>query len=97
MALSFGSKPSAKVHSPLEKGNHPELDTSQFLDAQGTQKYQSLIGALQWAISLGRLDVNTAAMTMLSFREEPKKAHIDRDKRIYYLINFKHATIRIRT
>ena len=33
--------------------------------------YQSLLGALQWAVSLGRLDVNTAVMTMASFRVEP--------------------------
>ena len=32
----FGSKPSAKVHLPLEKGDHPELDTSEFLDAEDT-------------------------------------------------------------
>ena len=94
----FGHKPSNKIHSPLEKGDHPELDTSEFLDQDGIQKYQSLLGALQWAVSLGRLDVNTAVMTMASFRVEPRKGHMDRVKRIYsYLSKFKHATIRIRT
>ena len=29
----FGCKENTKVHSPLEKGDHPELDTSDFLDA----------------------------------------------------------------
>jgi hypothetical protein len=33
----FGEKPSTKVHSPLEKGNHPELDTSELLDQTGVQ------------------------------------------------------------
>ena len=95
---TFGHKPSNKVHSPLEKGDHPELDTSEFLDQDGIQKYQSLLGALQWAVSLGRLDVNTAVMTMSSFRVEPRKGHMDRVKRIYsYLSKFRHATIRIRT
>jgi hypothetical protein len=28
----FGEKPSTMVHSPLEKGDHPELDTSELLD-----------------------------------------------------------------
>ena len=78
----FGHKPSNKIHSPLEKGDHPELDTSEFLNQDGIQKYQSLLGALQWAVSLGRLDVNTAVMTMASFRVEPKKGHMDRVKRI---------------
>ena len=39
----FRSKPSAKVHSPLEKSDHLELDTSEFLDAEETQKYCLLL------------------------------------------------------
>jgi hypothetical protein len=42
----FGSKPKTNVLSPLEKGDHPEIDTSDFLDAAGIQQYQSLIGQL---------------------------------------------------
>ena len=42
----FGEKPSAKMYSPLEKGDHPELDDSELLDAIGIQNYQSLIGSL---------------------------------------------------
>ena len=63
----FGEKPSAKMYSPLEKGDHPELDDSELLDATGIQQYQSLIGSLQWAISLGRFDIATAVMSMSSF------------------------------
>jgi hypothetical protein len=48
----FGEKLSFKVHSPLEKGDHPELDTSELLDQTGVQQYQLLFGSLQWAISL---------------------------------------------
>jgi hypothetical protein len=36
----FGEKPSTKVHSLLEKGNHPELDTSELLDQTGVQQLQ---------------------------------------------------------
>jgi hypothetical protein len=45
----FGEKPTTKVHSPLEKGDHPELDTLELLDQTGVQQYQLLIGSLQWA------------------------------------------------
>ena len=38
----FGEKPH-KYKSPLEKGDHPELDESDFLDEQGIAHYQSLI------------------------------------------------------
>jgi hypothetical protein len=43
--------------SPLEKGDHLETDTSEELDANGIKMYQSLIGSLQWAVSLGRFDI----------------------------------------
>ena len=44
----FHHKPSQKVTSPLEKGDHPELDASPFLDETDTMVmvYQSLIGAM---------------------------------------------------
>ena len=67
----FGEKPSAKMYSPLEKGDCPELDDSELLDADGVQQYQSLIGSMQWAISLGRFDIATAVMSMSSFQTAP--------------------------
>ena len=42
----FGEKPS-KVVTPLKKNDHPEMDSSEFLDTDGIKKYQSMIGALQ--------------------------------------------------
>jgi hypothetical protein len=94
----FGEKPTTKFTSPLEKGDHPELDTSELLDDQGVQHYQSLIGSLQWAISLGRFDICTAVMTMSGFRSCPRRGHLDRAKRICcYLAKMRHSTIRFRT
>jgi hypothetical protein len=94
----FGSAPSQKVQSPLEKGDHPELDDSPLLDGDGMAKYQSLIGTLQWTITLGRFDIATAVMTMSGFRAAPREGHLDRVKRICgYLAKFRNACIRIRT
>lgn len=39
----FGEKPKTQCKSLLEKGNHPETDTSDPLDAKGIQQYQSMI------------------------------------------------------
>jgi hypothetical protein len=50
----FGTKPHTRVTSPLEKNDHPETDDLELLDKVGIQRYQSLIGSLQWAVSLGR-------------------------------------------
>ena len=44
---------------PLEKGDHPELDDTELLDKSGIEQYQSLLGSLQWAISLGCFDSAT--------------------------------------
>ena len=94
----FGEKPKQNVPSPLEKGDHPELDTSELLDSQGITIYQSLIGSLQWAVSIGRFDIHTAVMTLSGFRVAPRRGHLDRAKRVCgYLSKMKHAAIRIRT
>jgi len=94
----FGENPSTKYRSPLEPGDHPELDTSDFLDLEGIQRYQSLIGSLQWLISIGRFDVQVAVMTLSSFRAAPRLGHMERARRIVgYVANFKDAAIRIRT
>ena len=37
----------SKYQSPLREGDHPELDTSEFLCEDNTQKYQSLIGSMK--------------------------------------------------
>ena len=94
----YGENPSRKCNSPLEKGDHPELDESELLDDDGIHQYQSLIGSLQWAISLGRFDVATAVMSMSSFRVAPRVGHIERVKRICgYIYKFKEGCIRVRT
>jgi hypothetical protein len=94
----FGCSPPHHALSPLEKGDHPELDVSDLLDEEGIQQYQSLIGSLQWAVSLGRMDIATAVMTMSSFRAAPRVGHLERVKRIIgYLSKMRHGAIRIRT
>jgi hypothetical protein len=39
----FGEKAKLNVYSPLEKGDHPELDSTEFLGMDGMQRYQSLL------------------------------------------------------
>jgi hypothetical protein len=72
----FGKSPSHRSQSPLESNNHPEIDSSEFLE-DDIQKYQSLIGAMQWAISIGRFDIAVHFMTMSSFRASPHHGHLE--------------------
>jgi len=84
--------------SLLTTGDHPELDTSELLNKDDQKIYQSLIGALQWVIQIGRFDIQTAVMTLSRFHAMPKQGHLDRVKRIHgYLSKLRHATIKIRT
>jgi len=93
----FGQLPK-KASSPLPKGCHPELDTTDLLDFQEQKIYQSLIGALQWVIQIGRFDVCTAVMTLSRFRAAPRKGHLELVKRVHgYLSHMRHGKIRIRT
>ena len=80
--------------SPLKKGDHPEIDNSEFLNNDNVQVYQLLIGAMQWAVSIGHFDISTAVMTMSGFRAQPCHGHLDHIKHIYgYLHKMKDAEI----
>jgi hypothetical protein len=93
----YGEKP-RKASSPLEQNDHPEMDNSPFLGQDETQQFQSLIGAMQWAVSIGRLDIATAVMSLSSFRAMPRRGHLERAKQIYgYLRKMKEARIRVLT
>jgi hypothetical protein len=53
---------------------------------------------MQWTISLGRLDICTAIMTLSSFNDAPRVWHLFRAKRVIgYLNRFKDGVIRFRT
>ena len=48
---TFGEMPK-KYSSPMEKNDSPELDDSALLGPDDIKKHQSIIGALQWCITL---------------------------------------------
>ena len=78
----FGSLPK-KCSCPIQKDDNLELDTSPELDEDGKRQYQSVIGALQWCITLGRFDKAISVMALSSFHVAPHWGHLERAKRIY--------------
>jgi hypothetical protein len=53
---------------------------------------------MQWAVSIGRLDIVTAVMSLSSFRTMPRRGHLERAKRIYgYQRKMKGGRIRVLT
>ena len=92
----FGSLP-RKQSSPLTEGDHPELDISDLLDDDKRSLYMSLVGALQWAVTLGRFDIAYATMVMSRFRAEPRVGHMEHILHIYgYLRKYPDGRIRFR-
>ena len=77
----------SKLHKssryPLEQGDNPELDTSELLDNKDTQKCQSLVGSLQWIITLVIFYICTHIMTISSFRYASYQSYIYQVKMIY--------------
>jgi hypothetical protein len=76
-----------------------EIDTSELLDKKGIPQHQSLIGAMKWTVSIGRIDNTTAVMTLSGFRSAPpREGHLDLTKRVYgHLTKMKHDVTRVRT
>ena len=93
--MGFGTP--KNVTTPLEPGDHPELDETAVVTPEKRRIYWSLIGMLQWAVTLGRIDIAIAVSTMSRFRVEPRQGHLDRVGRIFgYLRYYKSTSIKFR-
>ena len=93
----FKEKP-RKSRPPLEGGDHPEFHTPELCDEHQTNQFQTLVGQLQWLISLGHFDIAVHVMSLSRFRAQPRKGHLDRAKRIVgYLLFLPDGAIRFRT
>ena len=61
-------------------------------------KQHTMVGQLQWLVTLGRFDIHPQVATMSRFRAAPRQEHMDRLKRIFsYVIRTKDYAIRFRT
>ena len=94
----FNDDPPKGYKTPLDKNDHPELDTSEILEGDMAAKYLTMVGQLQWLGTLGRFDIHAQVATMPRYRAVPRQGHMDRLKRIFsYAIRTKDYAIRFRT
>ena len=94
----FKQDPPKNMRTPLDKNDHPELDDSELLKGDSIQHYLTMIGQLQWLVTLGRFDIHAQVTTMSRFRSAPRKGHLERLQRIYgYVLKTKHYSTRYRT
>ena len=60
-------------------------------------KYLTMVGQLQWLVTLGRFDLHAHVATMSRFRPAPRQGYMDRLKLIYaYAIRTKNYAVRFR-
>ena len=94
----LNTEPSKGLKTPLEKNGHPELDTSDNLEGLQVNHYLTMVGQLQWLITLGRFDIQAQVISMSRFRAQPRQGHLERLQRIYaYVIRTKDYATRFRT
>ena len=65
-----------KCKTPMTSNYSPELDGTPELDSDGVTRFQELIGILQWAIEIGRVDILTEVSMLSTYRASPRQGHI---------------------
>ena len=75
--------------SPMEPEDHPELDESPFLTGERIAQYQMLIGCGQWAVTLGRFDIQYTVNTMARYGMHPREGHEKRMLRMFGYLKFR--------
>ena len=69
----FNTEPSKVLKTPLEKNDHPELDTSDILEGQQVNHYLTIVGQLQWLITLGDLTYKLRSLQCLDCEHNQDK------------------------
>ena len=96
--VSLTGEEAKATANPLEPGDHPELDASPECDEVGKKQFQSLLGMLQWIVTIGRFDIQVAVMTLGRFRAAPRQGHLQRAKKIFgYLKKYQDGAIKFKT
>lgn len=66
----------SKGTTPLSHKYRPEMDVSPLLDEDYTRWYQQLIGILQWAVELGRIDIHLSVALSAQYLAQPHRGHL---------------------
>jgi len=74
--------------SPMESGDHPELDETDLLVPPDIQIYQMLIGCAQWAVTIGRFDIQYATNTLARYASMPREGHLKRCYRLFGYLKY---------
>ena len=76
-----------RIKTPMAEDYHPEVDESPELSPDEASKYRSIIGSLNWIITLGRFDVHYATSILSWFSMCPQEGHRKAALRILSYLN----------
>ena len=80
--------------TPMDKEYHPELDDTPIVNSEMASHYHSMIGSLNWVITLGHFDTQFAVRTMAQYNNAPREGQIKAVIRILgYLKKFKKGKL----
>ena len=74
--------------SPMDTGDHPDVDDTDMLFGTDITIYQMIIGCYQWEITLGRYDVQYATNTLERFGAAPMEGNTERAIRIFVYLRY---------
>ena len=66
-----------QAERPYYEKYRPEVDLTDEVNEQFTNRYQQLIGILRWAVELGRFDIQVEVANLSSFNCNPRKGHME--------------------
>ncbi len=69
--------------TPMDPECHPELDESPIVDAEHISKHRSMIGSLNWILTLGRFDIAHSLNTMSRCSMAPREGHCKNVQRLF--------------
>ena len=80
--LTEGTGELKTYKTPMLDHYHPEVDLSSHLDEHDATRYRSIIGSLNWIVTLGRFDIMYATNTLARFNIAPREGHLIAAKRV---------------
>ena len=72
-----------RQYVPFSPVDHPEMDTSEFLDDDGHMYYQMLVGMLNWIVGIGIFGISHATSSLARFASCPQNGHLERALRVF--------------
>ena len=76
-----------KRHTPFDENYHAEQDESPLVSPDRITLYRSMIGSLNWVLTLGRFDIAYALSTLSRYNNAPREGHFHALKRVFDYLN----------